>query len=288
MVALGPTVAHAQGDDDSFILRVNGDVEVATGETVGTVIVVDGNVTVDGTISDSLVVIDGTAAVNGRVEGDITVISGDLDLRSGSTVNNVHLIRSDLLQADGATITGDVNERENVFFRGAWAVFSILAWFAFTIAVVVAGLVFAAVGGRQLRTASLSLTEEPGNSILASVILWVAVPLAAGLIIATLVGIPLGIGVLLFLLPAMWFLGYIAAGTRLGMMIAGRDAEHPYAAAAAGLLILQLLLIIPVLGALVVGVAGLWGAGAVALVAWRAARGTPAAPAQPEVSQPVA
>jgi cytoskeletal protein CcmA (bactofilin family) len=288
MVALGPTVAHAQGDDDSFILRVNGDVEVATGETVGTVIVVDGNVTVDGTISDSLVVIDGTAAVNGRVEGDITVISGDLDLRSGSTVNNVHLIRSDLLQADGATITGEVNERENFFFRGAWAVFSILAWLAFTIAVVVAGLVFAAVGGRQLRTASLSLTEEPGNSILASVILWVAVPLAAGLIIATLVGIPLGIGVLLFLLPAMWFLGYIAAGTRLGMMIAGRDAEHPYAAAAAGLLILQLLLIIPVLGALVVGVAGLWGAGAVALVAWRAARGTPAAPAQPEVSQPVA
>jgi cytoskeletal protein CcmA (bactofilin family) len=288
MVALGPTVAHAQGDDDSFILRVNGDVEVATGETVGTVIVVDGNVTVDGTISDSLVVIDGTAAVNGRVEGDITVISGDLDLRSGSTVNNVHLIRSDLLQADGATITGEVNERENFFFRGAWAVFSILAWLAFTIAVVVAGLVFAAVGGRQLRTASLSLTEEPGNSILASVILWVAVPLAAGLIIATLVGIPLGIGVLLFLLPAMWFLGYIAAGTRLGMMIAGRDAEHPYAAAAAGLLILQLLLIVPFLGALVVGVAGLWGAGAVALVAWRAARGTPAAPAQPEASQPVA
>jgi hypothetical protein len=222
------------------------------------------------------------------VEGDITVVSGDLDLRSGATVNNVHLIRSDLQQSDGATITGDLNERENFFFRGAWAVFSILLWLAMTIAVVAAGLLFAAVGGRQLRTASLSLTEDPGNSILAAIVLWVGVPLIAGLIIATLVGIPLGLGVLLFLLPAMWLLGYIAAGTRLGMLIVGQGAEHPYAAAAIGLLILQLVAIVPFFGWVVVGLAGLWGAGGIALVAWRAARGTPATPAAPEVSQPVA
>jgi hypothetical protein len=44
------------------------------------------------------------------------------------------------------------------------------------------------------------------------------------------------------------------------------------------LLILQLVLIIPVLGWLVVMVAGLWGAGGLALVAYRAARGRTATP----------
>jgi hypothetical protein len=72
------------------------------------------------------------------------------------------------------------------------------------------------------------------------------------------------------------------------MLIAGQGAEHPYAAAAIGLLILQLVAIVPFFGWVVVGLAGLWGAGGIALVAWRAARGTPATPAAPEVSQPVA
>ena len=39
----------------------------------------------------------------------------------------------------------------------------------------------------------------------------------------TLVGIPLGLGVLLLVLPALWFLGYIVAGARLGTLILHRD-----------------------------------------------------------------
>jgi cytoskeletal protein CcmA (bactofilin family) len=282
-LALLPMAVYAQdGDERGFLLRFDGDVTIARDEVAGSVVVINGDATIDGTVKDTLIVIEGTAIVRGSVEGDVTVVSGDLDLRSGATVKNVHLVRSDLTQASGATITGDLNRRENFAFRGFGAVFSILIWVGMTIAVVAAGILFAAVGGRQLKTASLALTQEVGQSILGAVIVWVGVPVAAVLIIITVVGIPLGLGMLLFLLPTLWVLGYIALATRLGMALvgyAGRiPGDHPYAAVAVGLIVLQLLVLVPVLGFLIVGVGALWGAGGIALVAYRAARGGPETP----------
>ncbi|HXH20389.1 MAG TPA: polymer-forming cytoskeletal protein [Dehalococcoidia bacterium] len=287
VVALMPFPAQAQEEDEGFVLRVRGDVRIARGEVVETVIVINGNAFVEGTVTGGLVVIDGTASVTGEVRGGTTVISGNLELRDGARVHDVTLVRSDLQRSGGATITGNLRERENLVFPGAWAVVSILAWLGLTVAVIAAGLVFAAIGGRQLQAASLSLTEAAGSAVVAAVVLWVGVPVAAFMVMATLVGIPLGIGALLFLLPAMWLLGYIAAATRLGMLVAGQgggESPHPYAAAAVGLLITQLVAIVPGLGALVVGLAGLWGAGGIALVAYRAARGTRRAPADAAAS----
>jgi hypothetical protein len=282
-LAMVPLTAHAQGDDEGLILRIDGDMANLPGETVGTVIVISGDALVEGTITDSLVVVDGTATIRGTVEGDITVISGDLVLESGSTVDTVNLFRSDLERASGATVNGDIDERENFLPLGAGVIFTALAWVGLTVAVILAGLVFAAVGGRQLTTAARNLTEEVANSILAAVILWIGLPLAAGLIMLTLIGIPFGLGMLLVVLPALFLLGFITTGTLLGGAITGffhkeQPGDHPYLAVFLGLIILQLVLIIPVLGWLVVMVAGLWGAGGLALVAYRAARGRTATP----------
>ncbi len=285
VVAMVPLVAHADdGDDRGLLLRIRGDVTVPRGEVADSVIVIDGNVTIDGTVRDNLVVIEGTATITGTVEGNVTVISGTLDLRSGATVHNVNLIRSDLTRASGATITGELNQREKFVFRGVAAVFSILFWAGMTILVLASGLLFAAVGGRQLRASAGVLTAELGNSILGAVIVWVGLPIAAVIVILTLVGIPLGIAMLLFLLPALWVTGYIAAATRLGVWLVGlvgrAPGDHPYAAAGSGLLALQLLILVPFIGALIAGLAGLWGAGAIGLTAYRAARGRTATPAQ--------
>jgi hypothetical protein len=283
LFAMVPLTVHAQGDDEGLILRIDGDITNLPGETVGSVIVISGDALVEGTITDSLVVIDGTATIRGTVEGDTTVISGDLVLESGSTVETVNLYRSDLERASDATVNGDIHERENFFSVGAGVIFTALAWVGLTVAVILAGLVFAAVGGRQLTTAARNLTEEVANSILAAAIVWIAVPVAAALIMLTLVGIPFGRGVLIVVLPALFLLGYITTGTLLGGVITGffrkeQPGDHPYLAVFLGLLILQLVLIIPLLGWLVAMVAGLWGAGGLALVAYRAARGRTAVP----------
>jgi hypothetical protein len=145
-----------------------------------------------------------------------------------------------------------------------------------TVSVILAGLVFAAFGGRQLTVAARNMTDAVG-SVLGAVFVWIAVPFLAVLAIMTLVGLPFGIGLLVFLLPALWFLGYIVAGARLGGWLVGlaggETGGRPYLAVALGLLILQLIVLLPVVGGIVVALAGAWGAGALAITIFRGAGG---------------
>jgi hypothetical protein len=99
----------------------------------------------------------------------------------------------------------------------------------------------------------------------------------------TLVGIPLGLGVLVFVLPTMWFLGYIVAGSAIGKLVLHRsdNTGRPFAATALGLVLLQLGLIVPVAGGIVAVLAGTWGAGALAFTAYRAAGGKGFSPEGP-------
>jgi hypothetical protein len=93
----------------------------------------------------------------------------------------------------------------------------------------------------------------------------------------TVIGIPIGIGIFLFILPALGFLGYLIVGIRLGDyilgVIRGRDeAWHPYLAALVGLVILLFFGTVPILGSILSPVAAMLGAGALVLLAWREVR----------------
>jgi cytoskeletal protein CcmA (bactofilin family) len=278
-LAPGP-VAAQEPDEDGIILRGGGDVVIDAGEAVDAVIVIDGDLEIAGTVTDLVLVINGNVSVSGSVEGDLVVVRGDLSLLPGSTVKDVSLFQSDLVRRDGQ-ITGKLSERERILFRGAWAVFTALFWAGATLVVLAAALLFAAAGGRQLRAAGASLTDDTAQAIAAAVFLWIGAPVIAVIAFVTLVGIPLGISILFVLLPALWFLGYLVVGTRIGGWLTGlighQAGSHPYVEALAGLLLCQVALLIPVLGqtlfAFLVFLAGLWGAGALTLQAWRAARG---------------
>ncbi len=192
LASLPVAAQAADGKDHGLLLRVNGDVTVAKGESVSTVVVVDGDLVVDGDVREGLVVVHGNAVITGTVQGAVTVIDGDLSLRRGSSVEDVNLVRSTLHRDEGATLTGKINHRQNFVFRGAWAIFTVLFWVGMTIAVLVSGLLFAAVGGRQLTTAARALTGEVGQTILGALLFWIAVPVLAVLLFVTVVGIPLG------------------------------------------------------------------------------------------------
>src|SRR5687767_4465317 len=81
-VAWVSAVAHAQtpGDREGVTLRIRGDITIGEGEIEGVVVVIDGNATVDGTVTEALIVIKGNATVRGRVDGRIVVIDGTLRL----------------------------------------------------------------------------------------------------------------------------------------------------------------------------------------------------------------
>ncbi len=105
-------------------------------------------------------------------------------------------------------------------------------------------------------------------------------------------GAPLGLGILFGLWPLTAFLGYLVAAIWIGDWILRRTSpgtvrERPYLAAVIGILIMQLLAIIP----FVSGIASLFGFGAVLLLAWRTFRqgGVPAASvADPGAPAPLA
>ncbi|HEX5370827.1 MAG TPA: hypothetical protein VFY10_15575 [Dehalococcoidia bacterium] len=297
ILALAPASASAASNDEQgMILRVRGDVVIPQGESIGSVIVIDGNLMMAGTVKDLALVINGDATISGNVEGDLSVISGDIELTSEARVHNVTSVRGDLVQRDGSTVTGKVHERDS--FRIAWAAvsaFGILFWVALTIALVAAALVFALIGGRQLTDAAHLMTGAIVDTVLGVVFLWVALPILAVLAIVTVVGVPLGVGILVFLMPALWFLGYIVAGTRFGMLMTSmrrqNHSPHPLFSASLGIFVLQLILLIPILGAIIGFFAGIWGAGALAFIAYKAAggkgfssdEGQPAAPPAPAV-----
>jgi hypothetical protein len=278
-LALTPGLAFAQdGQDEDVLIRIGADARIAVGERAGTVIVIDGNALIEGEVADAVLVINGNAVVAGEVSGQITVIAGDIELQATAQVKDVTSIRGNILRSEGSTITGEVHERDGFgWLSGAAVFFSIAFWLGLTVALIGAGLIFAAIGGRQLREAARRMTAEPVNTVLGVVFVAVAIPVLAGFAIATLVGILFGVGLLVFLLPALWFLGYIVAAARLGgalIGLRGPDAGgHPYAATVLGVVLLQLLVLVPVIGAVVAVLAGLWGAGALAVGGYKAAGG---------------
>jgi hypothetical protein len=279
VLALSPGLAQAEdGVDEDVLIRVGADVRIAPGERAGSVIVIDGDAIIEGEVANSLLVIGGNARVSGQVGADLTVISGDVDLLSGAQIHNLISVEGNVTRASDASVTGDIRESDGFMLAG-WiiAAISVLFWLGITVALIGAGLIFAAIGGRQLREGAQRMTGEVVGVIVAAVFLVVAAPVIAAVSMATLVGIPFGIGLLVFLLPALWLLGYIVSGARLGGTLVGLaskgSGDHPYAATVLGIILLQLIILIPGIGILVALAAGLWGAAALLVGAFKAAAG---------------
>ena len=108
------------------------------------------------------------------------------------------------------------------------------------------------------------------------------------LLTVTVIGAPLAFGIAFGLWPLAAFIGYLVAGIAIGDWIVGRlspgvTRERPYLAAVVGLVVLEVVGILP----LVSGIATLFGYGAVLLLAWRTLRaGSTASPNALRVAAP--
>ena len=275
---LAPLPALAQEKTDDVYVRVNGTVDLAAGESVDTLVAVNSETQVAGMVRDTLVIVNQTATVSGDVGRDAIVANGTLRLEPTAHIGgDVVLINGELSQADGAVIAGKVVERSGASagaeLRRVTAAVSLIAWLGMTLLLVVVALGWAAIGGSQLSAIAGLLGARPGLAAVAAVIFWIAFPVVAFLAFVTVVGIPIGI-TLLLVAPLLWGLGYVTTGTRLGFFIADLrhttpDLAHPYLEAVLGVIIFQLIALIPIVGGIVVALAGLFGAGAIVVHAWR-------------------
>jgi hypothetical protein len=287
LIALIPAAALAQEittGDDGVIIRINGPVHIAAGETVETVVVISGDATIDGTLMGSLVVIDGDALVSGQVRDDVTVVSGTLDLASTAQVENVSIIRGELVRDASASIGGSISQGDYQVSPWDWGIFWAFMWVGMTLVVLTSGVILAAIGGRQVKAAGDAIQRDIGPSLLGAVVAWLVLPVLMFMVLFTVIGIPIGVGYFLFVLPVLWFVGYIAAGTHLGRILLSRrhDDEHPYLPALLGLMILQVIGIVPVIGGMLGFLAGIIGSGALLVLGWRAWRGPSATVVAPQ------
>jgi hypothetical protein len=266
---------------DDVQIRINGPVHIATGDTASTVWVVNHDATIDGVVREALVVINGTARITGRVEGGIVIANGRLDLEPGARVEqDVMLYRSVMTRANDAVVAGAVHS-QSAFSVGAGAVW--LVWLSFTLVVLVAGLVFAELAPRTLTGSAEYLAAHGGRSAVTALIVSATVPAVAIMSFATVIGIPLGLILLIVVIPALSFLGYLTTGSMVGSALVTRVAAtgawtSRYRRVLIGLLTLQVVVALPIIGGLLGLIASLLGVGALVARSWAERERTQRAP----------
>jgi hypothetical protein len=247
--------------DDEVLVRVNGSQHIGPEEHLGVVVIVRGDLVVEGRVDNTLVVVDGDAAFlrGSQVDGTVVIVEGTLTLRDGSNTSaDIHLGGdSSWIREEGAILSGEVRDDEfDIGSSTAWSIIlvTMIGWLGTTLILVVAAIVFAGIGGRQLRGSALNVTRRPGATVLAALAFWLGLALLAVPLLLSGIG-ALALPVMFATGLAVWFLGVIVFATRIGAIVTGRDLDdpevnHPYGPAIAGTLVLQVLLLLAVGGLL--------------------------------------
>jgi hypothetical protein len=233
-----------------------------------------GDATIRGEVN-AVAVFDGDAVLEGGRVEDLLVTGGSATIDAASTVyGDVRTLDASVQAAPGA-VRGSVRGLETDLATAAvWLVPLMgIMYIGLTLALILAALLVAALAARQVRATTSLIRTDLGPVIGAGLVGLLAPPFLAVALAVTLIGIPAAIALLVVVWPTIAFIGYVVAAIWIGETILGRTGarpgERPYLAAVVGVVILQLVSIIPIVG----GVLAFFGFGAVLLAAWRVFRG---------------
>jgi hypothetical protein len=263
-----PASAWAAGPKERIV--VLGDVVVDRGQTTKDVVVADGDVTVRtaGTVDGDLVVADGDVTIRGHVTGNVVTFAGTAILDRRAHVDG------DLLYGDkkpkvapGAQVGGDVKKFKAEDFSGGAIALSIGIWVAVTVSMLVLGLILLALFPKAADAVARAAKARTGRAALLGLLTFFLIPIVGIIALITVVGIPLGAGLLLAVLP-IYGLAYTASAFVVGRLVSEQGTR--IVAFVIGLLILRVLALVPFLGGLVWFLATILGLGALLVAAQRA------------------
>lgn len=273
---LVPSVANAETtDSDDALVIISGPAIVDEGQSVDGVFVVHGDARLDGTVTGDVFVIDGDVELSGHVEGDLTTGAGRATLAEGARIDG------DLLYGDEepevspkATVAGEVSDEGWDDVPGVAPLIGALAiWLAVTISMLVLGIALVALFPRAADVVYEQLRDRGWIAFALGVGVFIGLPCAIVALAITLVGLPLGVAILLALLP-LAAIAYVTSAWALGRTILKSHTGRivPFLA---GFAILRALALIPFLGLLVWFAAVIVGLGllAAAIEATRTAPG---------------
>lgn len=224
----------------------------------------------------------GRVLIDAPVGGDVTVAAGRLELGPNARLGGALRFHGGRLDRDpGAQVVGPI-EHERRHTR-EFTVFdhSTGRWLWTAGLMVLAGLIAALLPGPSQRMAQ-ELRERPWMAPLLGFIAITCIPVAAVLVMITVIGIPVGVLALLAY-AGLLLVGYVCVSVVVGGLLLDRlnaQAAGMWAwragAAVLAMLVLALLTRIPVAGGFILFAALAVGVGAIVMAIFRA-RGTPPA-----------
>lgn len=271
-VALAPGAAAQDegGPDTDDQVVLTGRLMVPEGETVQNAVIFSGDAEIDGTVAERLIVFNGRTEITGTVRQDVVVFNGAVVLRSGSRVGGDLISLENPQIEEGASVEGSVDDlgtRWNLYeftFVGrlAW-------WLAFSVSTLVLGLVLLLLAPGLDPASVRALRDRLGGTIGFGLLVFVLLPVVAGLLLATVVGIPLGLFVLLSL-ALVYTIGYVVGALALGRLVV-REPSSRYLAFLVGWGVLRVIALVPFLDGIAWLVATVLGLGTL----WVASRSAP-------------
>ena len=266
-VAAPASAQEAAAADNLVVLT--GRAEVRGDERAETVVILDGPAVIDGRVEGVVVALNGDVRVSGTVEEGVVAVNGRATILAGARVGG-DVVSSRPPQVDpGATVEGETRT-VRFSFRALGAIVWLAWWVGVTVSLLVLGIVLLALLPGAMAAATAAARQDAVTALGWGLLVAVGLPVASALVLFTVVAFPLGVLGLLSLAP-LYAVGYVVAALTLGRVLV-KEPRSPYLAFPAGLVVLRVVGLVPVLGGLVTFLAGAYGLGALAVAAWRAAR----------------
>jgi hypothetical protein len=272
LLALAPGLtAEAAAADRGTIFKTGGDVTLASGDTAKAIIVIGGDASVAGTVTDTI------AVVGGDVRLQPTAVVGSAN-STGDTA--VILVGGTLTRAPGATVQGKISDVSAGWagdlgtaglagvVRSPFSGWGLLGWLGGTILSLLGAVLIVALLPRQVNATRDRARARFWPSLgWGALSLLVIVPLVTVLLVITIIGL-LAILPWLFVVVATLVMGAVGVSVLLGQVILPRLGYHGTSlilAAVIGVVVLRLVALIPIVGSIVIALAWIVGFGAAIL-----------------------
>ena len=256
---------------EAFVV-LSGPADVPRDRQVGDLVVFHGSSTVAGTVNGSLTAFDAPVTIAGRVNGDVVVFNGRVQLVRGANVTGDVVSQNDPIVAAGATVGGETRRvQTNADWDGFGWAGRLAWWLAVSVSTLLIGLALLWLLGRGASGVVDTARTRIGPAIGWGLLAFFGLPVLAVLALVTIVGIPLGLGVLAAL-GLIYTFGYVATAWVVGRRIL--RAGTPWILAfLLGWGILRLLALIPFVSGLIWFAAVVFGLGVLVVTIWRARSG---------------
>jgi hypothetical protein len=285
LIVAGGTVLVHQPIGGS-VYAAGGTVEISS--TVGRNLLIAGGtvrVNAGATVARDLAATGGNVLVAGTVTRDVIARGGTFTLARMAHVGRDLTVTSSRHTVEpGAVVVGHQTFQQITRGRRHRG-FGILGWiflrFVMGLCLFVAGVVFIALGPSFTEESQVMIRTHPWATLLAGLVTLIVVPIAALILFAILIGIPLAL-LLVWLYASAVFISPIFIAILIGRWILRRRTGSLYLGLLIGVVIYEILRFIPFLGGLVALIVVIFGLGAIYLT-WQARSAHPMYPvAAPE------